>query len=85
MGVQQAVLPQGPTPVVAVLHVLGALLHQILGKAEFLNPGGSVKDRVALRIIQEALVSRCAALCCAVVVCFTTARHVAKAAYAVLA
>jgi cysteine synthase A len=30
---------------------------QILGKAEFLNPGGSVKDRVALRILQEALVS----------------------------
>jgi hypothetical protein len=29
---------------------------QILGKAEFLNPGGSVKDRVALRIVQEALV-----------------------------
>jgi hypothetical protein len=46
--------------------VLAVLLHQILGKAEFLNPGGSVKDRVALRIIQEALVSSCAALCCAV-------------------
>lgn len=30
---------------------------QILGKAEFLNPGGSVKDRVALRIVQEALAS----------------------------
>lgn len=28
---------------------------QILGKAEFLNPGGSVKDRVALEIINEAL------------------------------
>lgn len=26
---------------------------QILGKAEFLNPGGSVKDRVAVKIIQE--------------------------------
>eukprot|EP00878_Enallax_costatus_P037113 GHUV01041904.1.p1 GENE.GHUV01041904.1~~GHUV01041904.1.p1 ORF type:complete len:365 (+),score=81.69 GHUV01041904.1:710-1804(+) len=30
---------------------------QILGKAEFLNPGGSVKDRVALRIVHEALAS----------------------------
>lgn len=30
---------------------------QILGKAEFLNPGGSVKDRVALQIVQEALSS----------------------------
>lgn len=26
---------------------------QILAKAEFLNPGGSVKDRVAVKIIQE--------------------------------
>lgn len=28
---------------------------QILGKAELLNPGGSVKDRIALRIVEEAL------------------------------
>jgi cysteine synthase len=28
---------------------------QILAKAEFLNPGGSVKDRIAVRIVQEAL------------------------------
>ena len=28
---------------------------QILGKAEFLNPGGSVKDRVALEIVTEAV------------------------------
>lgn len=27
---------------------------QILGKAEFLNPGGSIKDRVALAIVREA-------------------------------
>jgi cysteine synthase A len=31
-----------------------ALGVEILGKAEFLNPGGSVKDRVALRIIEDA-------------------------------
>ncbi|KAH0920550.1 hypothetical protein HID58_020568 [Brassica napus] len=30
---------------------------QILGKCEFLNPGGSVKDRVAVKIIEEALES----------------------------
>ena len=30
---------------------------QILAKAELLNPGGSVKDRVALQIIQEAQAS----------------------------
>lgn len=28
---------------------------QILAKAEFLNPGGSVKDRVALEIVREAV------------------------------
>ena len=28
---------------------------QVLAKAEMLNPGGSVKDRVALQVIQEAL------------------------------
>ena len=30
---------------------------QILAKAELLNPGGSIKDRVALQIIQEAQAS----------------------------
>lgn len=30
-------------------------LVQILGKAEFLNPGGSVKDRVAAKIIEEVI------------------------------
>ena len=29
------------------------LVVQILGKCEFLNPGGSVKDRVAVKIIEE--------------------------------
>lgn len=28
-------------------------LRQIYGKAEFLNPGGSVKDRVAAKIVEE--------------------------------
>lgn len=28
-------------------------MNQIFGKAEFLNPGGSVKDRVAVKIIEE--------------------------------
>lgn len=30
---------------------------QVFGKAEFLNPGGSVKDRVALEIIRGAVAS----------------------------
>ena len=34
------------------------LLLQIYGKAEMLNPGGSVKDRVALQIMQEAFASK---------------------------
>lgn len=33
---------------------VGAVL-QIHAKAEMLNPGGSVKDRVALQIVQEAI------------------------------
>ncbi len=34
--------------------VYSGFLLQIVAKAEFLNPGGSVKDRVALHIIQDA-------------------------------
>nr|POE87203.1 cysteine synthase 1 [Quercus suber] len=34
-----------------------AISMAILGKCEFLNPGGSVKDRVAVKIIEEALES----------------------------
>jgi hypothetical protein len=45
-----------PRPSKATCVCTLAVVVQILGKAEFLNPGGSVKDRVALRIVQEALV-----------------------------
>jgi cysteine synthase A len=31
------------------------LWDQILAKAEMLNPGGSVKDRVALEMVREAM------------------------------
>ncbi|OAX34533.1 PALP-domain-containing protein [Rhizopogon vinicolor AM-OR11-026] len=44
----------GNTPLVRINSLSDALGVQILGKAEFLNPGGSVKDRVALRIIEDA-------------------------------
>lgn len=47
----------GNTPLIRIASLSDATGCEILGKAEFLNPGGSVKDRVALRIIQEALVS----------------------------
>lgn len=44
----------GKTPVVQ-LNVVGAELRCILyGKCEFLNPGGSVKDRIALAMIEQA-------------------------------
>ncbi|KAG6334589.1 hypothetical protein ID866_4499 [Astraeus odoratus] len=44
----------GNTPLVRINSLSDALGVEILGKAEFLNPGGSVKDRVALRVIEDA-------------------------------
>lgn len=47
----------GNTPLIRINSLSDATGCQILGKCELLNPGGSVKDRVALQIIQEALES----------------------------
>jgi cysteine synthase A len=44
----------GNTPLIRLNRFSEATGCEILGKAEFLNPGGSVKDRAALFIIQEA-------------------------------
>lgn len=44
----------GNTPLIRIPTLSEATGCEILAKAEFLNPGGSVKDRVALKIIQEA-------------------------------
>ncbi|TFK85808.1 PALP-domain-containing protein [Polyporus arcularius HHB13444] len=44
----------GNTPLVRIQSLSNALGVDILGKAEFMNPGGSVKDRVALRMIADA-------------------------------
>ncbi|KAI0759857.1 PALP-domain-containing protein [Trametes elegans] len=44
----------GNTPLVRIKSLSDALGVEILGKAEFMNPGGSVKDRVALRVIEDA-------------------------------
>ncbi|KAJ3557887.1 hypothetical protein NM688_g1228 [Phlebia brevispora] len=44
----------GNTPLVRIKSLSDALGVEILGKAEYLNPGGSVKDRVALRMIEDA-------------------------------
>lgn len=45
----------GNTPLIRINSLSDATGCEILGKAEFLNPGGSVKDRVAVKIIEEAL------------------------------
>lgn len=45
----------GHTPLIRLNKVSEATGCEILGKAEFLNPGQSVKDRAALYIIQDAV------------------------------
>jgi cysteine synthase len=44
----------GRTPLIALRRASEATGCRILGKAEFMNPGGSVKDRAALAIIRDA-------------------------------
>ena len=44
----------GNTPLIRLNRLSNATGCEILGKAEFLNPGGSVKDRAALAIIEDA-------------------------------
>lgn len=47
----------GNTPLIRIRSLSDATGCEIYGKAEFLNPGGSVKDRVAAKIVGEALQS----------------------------
>src|SRR3954471_22384404 len=47
----------GNTPLIKLQRASEATGCTILGKAEFMNPGGSVKDRAGLAIIQDALAS----------------------------
>ena len=44
----------GNTPLIKLRRASEETGCTILGKAEFLNPGGSVKDRAALYIIKDA-------------------------------
>jgi cysteine synthase A len=44
----------GNTPLIRLRRLSEETGCEILGKAEFMNPGGSVKDRAALYIIQDA-------------------------------
>ncbi len=45
----------GKTPLIKLRHASEATGCTILGKAEFMNPGGSVKDRAGLFIIEDAV------------------------------
>lgn len=44
----------GNTPLIKLQHLSAETGCEIYGKAEFLNPGGSVKDRAALYLIKDA-------------------------------
>lgn len=44
----------GNTPLIRLNRLSEATGCEILGKAEFLNPGGSVKDRAALALVEDA-------------------------------
>src|SRR5947208_2095328 len=44
----------GNTPMVRLRRVAAHLPVPVYGKCEFLNPGGSVKDRIALAIVDDA-------------------------------
>ena len=44
----------GATPLVRLNRLTRGLPATVLAKVEFFNPGGSVKDRIALNIIEEA-------------------------------
>src|SRR6202167_6305402 len=53
--VRDVVAAIGRTPLIKLRAASEATGCEILGKAEFMNPGGSVKDRAALAIITDAV------------------------------
>ncbi|MEA2132198.1 MAG: cystathionine beta-synthase, partial [Solirubrobacteraceae bacterium] len=44
----------GNTPLVRLSRIGAGLTPQIVAKLELFNPGGSIKDRVAIRLIEAA-------------------------------
>src|SRR4029079_2472807 len=44
----------GNTPLVRLKHVTEGAAAPVYAKVEYLNPGGSVKDRIALRLVEAA-------------------------------
>jgi cysteine synthase A len=53
--VRDVVAAIGRTPLIKLRAASEATGCTILGKAEFMNPGGSVKDRAALAMINDAV------------------------------
>ena len=44
----------GDTPLVRLRNVTAGIAATVLAKVEYFNPGGSVKDRIALRMVEDA-------------------------------
>lgn len=44
----------GNTPIVALNRLGAGLRHRLYGKCEFMNPGGSVKDRIGFYMVEQA-------------------------------
>ncbi|PVH86566.1 cysteine synthase [Cadophora sp. DSE1049] len=44
----------GNTPLIRLNHISDVTGCEVLGKAEFMNPGGSIKDRAALYVVKDA-------------------------------
>src|SRR5690349_7024119 len=44
----------GNTPLVRLNSVTDGISATVLAKVEYMNPGGSVKDRIALRMVEDA-------------------------------
>lgn len=54
-GVAQSILELiGDTPMVELTKVVTPSMAKVLGKVEAFNPGGSVKDRIALAMVEDA-------------------------------
>lgn len=47
----------GKTPIVRLNRIGSDLPHKFFVKLEFMNPGGSVKDRIGIRMVEDALAS----------------------------
>ena len=49
----------GDTPLVRLHRVTDGVPATVLAKIEYLNPGGSVKDRIAVRMVDAAEATGC--------------------------